>query len=84
METPVISSRSSFESRYDSYDLSRTPMDKSKFCHSKFKHSYGKMQERNNLESIEETPVQPKMSFGKSRIPSNRFKMNLDQGGKSI
>lgn len=79
-DTPSISSRGTFESRFDPFDASRTPVDKSRYYGSKFKASLSKLQERRNLDSIDEASLQPKASFSKSKFPSTRFKICLEQG----
>lgn len=79
LETPSTASRSVFDVKSDSsLEKSRTPMERSRY--SKIKALSGKTREKSNLESIDETPIQPKNYLGKSRMMSNRFQMSLSQG----
>lgn len=84
-DTPLISSRSSsFNSKLDSFDVTHTPIDRNRVSQSKFKSSFVKVQEKSNLESIDETPIQPKNILSKSRLPFNRFQSILEQGNCCI
>ena len=86
-ETPSISNRSNNnnnnpDGRCDFFDASRTPIEKTRQYGSgkKLKSSFVRYQDKSSLESIDETPMQPKPSFSKAKLTAHKFKMCLDQG----